>query len=165
MKNSVFCEGGAKAAKNNGEQMFDKRNSESLRYSSDVSASELAAAQEYLTSYRYGCRMLACADYAKNYLVRDVDVFDREQAKCDEALLRARMFGVRTFINNLRCDSNYNLLLYWHYIRGESVARCADILGVSRAGAFRVRRRALEAAARALRKSTAPRGIEDILPK
>jgi hypothetical protein len=75
------------------------------------------------------------------------------------------MYGVRAFINNLKCDSNSKLLLYWHYIRGESVARCADIIGVSRAGAFRVRHRALEAAARALRKSSAPRGIEDILPK
>ncbi len=164
MKNSEFRTGGEIAAKNKGEQMFEKRE-ESLRYASDVSAAELAAAQEYLKSYRYGCRMLACADYAHNYLVRDVDVFDEERAKCDEALLRARMYGVRAFINNLKCDSNSKLLLYWHYIRGESVARCADIIGVSRAGAFRVRHRALEAAARALRKSSAPRGIEDILPK
>jgi hypothetical protein len=164
VKNSEFRTGGEIAAKSKGEQMFGDSES-SLRYASDVSAAELAAAQEYLKSYRYGCRMLACADYAHNYLVRDVDVFDEEQAKCDEALLRARMYGVRAFINNLKCDSNSKLLLYWHYIRGESVARCADIIGVSRAGAFRVRHRALEAAARALRKSSAPRGIEDILPK
>lgn len=141
--------GGERAAKKTEEQMFE--NDSSLRFSSDISAEEIEAAQDYLRSYRYGCRMLACADYARSYFLHDIDIFDREQAKCDEALLRARMFGVRSFINELRCDQNSRMLLYWHYIRGESVARCADILGVSRASAFRVRRRALEAAARALR--------------
>ena len=144
----------------------DEAAKERLRYSADVSAQELSAAREYLESYRIGQRILSCADYDRQYLARDrnkrelYDHFCDENANArvlgsrfDETLLRARMFGVQTFIENLRCDTNCRLLLYWHYVRGRSVTFCASIIGVSRASAFRIRHRALEYAARALRDS------------
>jgi hypothetical protein len=82
----------------------------------------------------------------------------------DESLIRARMFGVRQFVSGLRCDSNTRMLLYWHYIRGVSVARCAEMMDISRAGAFRLRKRALECAARSLRTLKAKAKITDLLP-
>lgn len=150
---------------------------ESLRLSRDVSAEELRAAEEYLSSYRHGARMLECMRYGKNFMGSEVlpedpllawsenyeDNFD-SIPDADESLVRARMFGVRQFISGLRCDSNTRMLLYWHYIRGVSVTRCAEMMDISRAGAFRLRKRALECAARSLRTLKAKAKITDLLP-
>ena len=151
--------------------------SASLRYSSDVSAEELRAAEEYLSSYRHGARMLDCMRYGKQFMGSEVlpedpllywseTYEDRESDSdgADETIIRARMYGVRQFISELKCDSNTRLLLYWHYIRGVSVTRCAEMMDISRAGAFRVRKRALETAARALRKVRQLSSISDLLP-
>ena len=151
--------------------------SASLRYSRDVSAEELRAAEEYLSSYRHGARMLDCMRYGKQFMGSEVlpedpllywseTYEDREEGSdgADEAIIRARMYGVRQFISELKCDSNTRILLYWHYIRGVSVTRCAEMMDMSRAGAFRVRKRALECAAKALRNVKKLSSISDLLP-
>lgn len=150
---------------------------ESLRYARDVSAEELRAAEEYLSSYRHGARMLDCMRYGRQFMGSEFlpedpllywsetyDSLEYEKPDADESVVRARMYGVRQFIGDLKCDSNARLLLYWHYIRGVSVTRCADMMNISRAGAFRVRKRALESAARALRKMKNDARIYDLLP-
>ena len=150
---------------------------ESLRFSKDVSVEELRAAEEYLSSYRHGVRMLDCMRYGKQFMGSEVlpedpllywsenyDNYDSEHPDADEAIIRARMYGVRRFVSDLACDSNSRLLLYWHYIRGVSVTRCAEMMDISRAGGFRVRKRALEAAAKALRKMKSESGVTRILP-
>ena len=154
-----------------------KEERESLRYSGDVSADELRRAEEYLSSYRHGVRMLDCMRYGRQFMGSEVlpedpllywseTYEDRESDSdgADETIIRARMYGVRQFISELKCDSNTRLLLYWHYIRGVSVTRCAEMMDISRAGAFRVRKRALETAARALRKVRQLSSISDLLP-
>ena len=154
-----------------------KEERESLRYSGDVSADELREAEEYLSSYRHGVRMLDCMRYGRQFMGSEVlpedpllywseTYEDRESDSdgADESIIRARMYGVRQFISELKCDSNTRLLLYWHYIRGVSVTRCAEMMNISRAGAFRVRKRALETAARALRKVRQLSSISDLLP-
>ena len=160
--------------------MYEKKREEereSLRYSGDVSAEELRAAEEYLSSYRHGARMLDCMRYGRNFMGSEVlpedpllywsenyEDIESNSDGADESIIRARMYGVRQFISELKCDSNTRLLLYWHYIRGVSVTRCAEMMNISRAGAFRVRKRALEAAARALRKVKKLARISDLLP-
>ena len=154
-----------------------REETESLRYASDVSAEELRAAEEYLSSYRHGARMLDCMRYGRNFMGSEVlpedpllywsenyEDIESNSDGADESIIRARMYGVRQFISELKCDSNTRLLLYWHYIRGVSVTRCAEMMNISRAGAFRVRKRALEAAARALRKVKKLARISDLLP-
>ena len=149
----------------------------SLRYSGEVSADELREAEEYLSSYRHGVRMLDCMRYGRQFMGSEVlpedpllywseNYEDREEDSdgADESIIRARMYGVRQFISQLKCDSNTRMLLYWHYIRGVSVTRCAEMMDISRAGAFRVRKRALEAAARALRNVKKLASISDLLP-
>lgn len=64
----------------------------------------------------------------------------------DEVLLRSKMFNVRKFITTLD-NNNCKLLLYYHYIRGNSVEKCAELLGISRTSGFRLKRRAIELAA------------------
>ena len=150
---------------------------ESLRFMRDVSAEELREAEEYLSSYRHGARMLDCMRYGKQFMGSEVlpedsllywseNYSDRPDSvpDADEALIRARMFGVRQFISGLRCDSNTRMLLYWHYIRGVSVTRCAEMMDISRAGAFRLRKRALEYAARSLRDLKKKAKVCDLLP-
>ena len=195
--------------------MYEKKREEergSLRYSGEVSAEELRAAEEYLSSYRHGAKMLDCMRYGKQFmgseflpedpLLQWSETYDDlEYAKPDAdesiirarmngvrqfvselkpsratpyilalmidssaSIIRARMNGVRQFVSELKCDSNTRLLLYWHYIRGVSVTRCAEMMDISRAGAFRVRKRALETAARALRKMKNSANILDLLP-
>lgn len=154
-----------------------REESESLRYASDVSAEELRAAEEYLSSYRHGARMLDCMRYGRQFMGSEVlpedpllywsenyEDIERDSDGVDESIIRARMYGVRQFISELKCDSNTRMLLYWHYIRGVTVTRCAEMMDISRAGAFRVRKRALEAAARALRKVKKLASINDLLP-
>ncbi len=154
-----------------------REESESLRYSCDVSTEELRAAEEYLSSYRHGARMLDSMRYGRQFMGSEVlpedpllywseNYEDREEDSdgADESIIRARMYGVRQFISQLKCDSNTRMLLYWHYIRGVSVTRCAEMMDISRAGAFRVRKRALEAAARALRNVKKLASISDLLP-
>ena len=149
----------------------------SLRYSGEVSADELREAEEYLSSYRHGVRMLDCMRYGRQFMGSEVlpedpllywsETYEEKTSNldgADETIIRARMYGVRQFISELKCDSNTRLLLYWHYIRGVSVTRCAEMMDVSRAGAFRVRKRALEAAALALRKVKKLSSIADLLP-
>jgi len=150
---------------------------EGMRYSKNVSAEELRKAEEYLSSYRHGARMLDCMRYGRQFMGSEVlpedpllywseNYEERESDSdgADESIIRARMYGVRQFVSELRCDSNTRLLLYWHYIRGVSVTRCADMMDMSRASAFRVRKRALESAAVALRKVKRLAGIGDFLP-
>lgn len=150
---------------------------ESMRYSKDVTVEELREAEEYLSSYRHGVRMLDCMRYGRQFMGSEVlpedpllywsenyDNHDSEKPDADEAIIRARMYGVRRFVSELACDSNCRLLLYWHYIRGVSVTRCAEMMDISRAGGFRVRKRALEAAARALRKMKRNNGLSKLLP-
>ena len=149
----------------------------SLRYSGDVSADELREAEEYLSSYRYGVRMLDCMRYGRQFMGSEVlpedpllywsETYEEKESDsdgADETIIRARMYGVRQFISELKCDSNTRILLYWHYIRGVSVTRCAEMMDMSRAGAFRVRKRALECAAKALRKVKKLSSISDLLP-
>ena len=148
-----------------------------MRYSKDVTVEELREADEYLSSYRHGVRMLDCMRYGRQFMGSEVlpedpllywseTYEDRESDLdgADETIIRARMYSVRQFISELKCDSNTRLLLYWHYIRGVTVTRCAEMMDISRAGAFRVRKRALECAAKALRKVRQLSSISDLLP-
>jgi hypothetical protein len=57
-------------------------------------------------------------------------------------LARARMFDVRHFILSLD-NSDEKLFLYYHYVKGESVERCSELLGLSRRSGFRMKNRAL----------------------
>ena len=115
----------------------------------------LDAAREYLESYRHGCRMLRADKYAREYFDDgfDRDAQEKRSDELDLSLIRARLCAVRGFLSSLPCGESGRMLLYYHYIRGIPVAECAEMLEMSRASAFRLRRRALAAAARALEKT------------
>ena len=60
--------------------------------------------------------------------------------------IKAKMFSLRRFVLSLG-GCNEKLFLFYHYIHGESVGRVAELMGISRRSAFRLKKRALEFAA------------------
>ncbi len=113
-------------------------------------------ARRYLESYRHGARMLRADRYAREYfsdLIEERDPQEKAADELDASLIRARLCEVRGFISALECGEDGRALLYYHYIRGIPVAECAEMLHMSRAGAFRLRRAALFEVAEKLVKS------------
>lgn len=109
-----------------------------------VSDEEIRAADQYLKSYRLHSRILRLAE-------RDYKRGNLTDTPWEESLSRVELFRVRHFIMAMEnCDEK--LLLYYHYVRGESVEACASLLGLSRSSAFRLKRRALSLAALRLRE-------------
>ena len=67
----------------------------------------------------------------------------------NEAFWLNRTRKVREFINSLSYR-NCKMLLFYHYICGMTVERCAEELDISRRSAFRLKKSALGVAAKAL---------------
>ena len=109
-----------------------------------------SALEDYLRGYALGKKIVAAERYEKEFLGSEgeCEVFG------EVALARAKMFEIRHFIMNME-NSDEKLLLYYHYIKGESVERCGELLGVSRSSAFRMKARALALAERHFHKKEA----------
>ena len=61
----------------------------------------------------------------------------------DELNIRAEAFAIRRSVLRLP-DSREKLLLYNHYIKGETLEYCAELIGVSRRTVFRLKKKAVE---------------------
>ena len=98
--------------------------------------------RNYLSSYRFCRRLLAMKNYEDKYF----DTMEWEsESPAEFTVARAKMYEVRHFILAMK-NGNEKLLLYYHYVRGDSVEKCAELMGFSRSSAFRLKRRALAAA-------------------
>ena len=98
--------------------------------------------EDYLKGYQLNRKLLRLERYEKEYFHTDeCDV----EAFGEAPLARARMFEIRHFVMKME-NSDEKLLLYYHYIKGEPIERCAELLGVSRSTAFRMKARALKKA-------------------
>ncbi len=73
----------------------------------------------------------------------DAEIEDAFSDENDECFWRAKMFSVRRFIMDVDVAC-FRQLLFYHYIKGETVERCAELMGISRRSAFRIKKRALE---------------------
>lgn len=104
-----------------------------------ISAEELRQIEDYLKGYLFNQKLLRLDRYEKQYF--QSSEWETE-APGELALARARMFEIRHAIMALP-NSEEKLLLYYHYIKGEPVERCAELLGISRSSAFRMKKRAL----------------------
>ena len=102
----------------------------------------LDAMDGYLKGYHFQRKLLRLARYEETYFRRREE---REEDTGEMPLARARMFEIRHFIMSLP-NGDEKLLLYYHYVRGESVERCAELLGVARASGYRLKKRALNMA-------------------
>ena len=114
-----------------------------------ISELEIKEADNYLRGYALNMKLLRLDRYERTYFgYRDNE---DNTAFNDAPLARARMFEIRHFVMEMK-NSDEKLLLYYHYIRGESVEKCAELLGISRSSAFRLKKRALMLAARSLNR-------------
>ena len=114
-----------------------------------VTKEEFSETENYLKSYGFYKKLLKLDRYEQDYFGADLygtrSVYEHHG---EISLAHAKMFEVRHFIMMMQ-NSDEKLLLYHHYVRGESVERCAELLGMSRSSAFRLKKRALTLAAEA----------------
>lgn len=104
-----------------------------------VSGKDLEIIENYLNTYKFCRRMLNLRNYEQKYF----DTLEWEsESPAEFSLARAKMFEIRHFILDMPNGSE-KLLLYYHFVRGETVERCGEMLGVSRSSAFRLKKRAL----------------------
>lgn len=75
-----------------------------------------------LRQYEYGLKMLRLNKYEQDYFGGELPQ-DGLFCADDEAYTKARMFEIKRFVTSLPPDDR-KLFLYYHYIRGESVAKC-----------------------------------------
>ena len=107
-----------------------------------VSDEEIRRMDQYLKGYRLNRKLLRLERYEKTYFgYRPTE----EDLPGETPLARARMFEIRHFIMDLP-NSDEKLMLYYHYVREESVERCAELLGIARSSGFRLKKRALRLA-------------------
>lgn len=118
----------------------------------DAEAAELERARDFLCGYRLCADMLGLQKYERKRKER----FD-PSGNCedilvgDEAYWRARMYEVGILLGKMKTGRE-KLLLYYHYVKGESIERTAALLGVSRRTGYRLHQRGLVAAARLLKR-------------
>ena len=96
-------------------------------------------AEDFLKGYRLNQKMIKMERYEKEFFhekERDSEILN------EIPLARARMFEIRHFINELK-NGDAKLFLYLHYIKGESVERCGELLDISRSTAYRLKAQAL----------------------
>ena len=99
-------------------------------------------AKDFLRGYRVCIEMLGLRKYERRRL-QGGDLSGCEEILAgDEAYWRARLYAVNALLGRMK-NGREKLLLYYHYVKGESVERAASLLGVSRRTAFRIHQRAL----------------------
>lgn len=104
-----------------------------------VSSKDLKIIENYLNTYKFCRRMLNLKNYEQKYF----DTLEWEsESPAEFSLARAKMYEIRHFILDMP-NGDEKLLLYYHFVRGETVERCGELLGVSRSSAFRMKKRAL----------------------
>lgn len=108
----------------------------------EVTSEDIKEAQNYLRYHGFYEKLLKLDKYQQEFFSGD----EPPNLNSDTTLAHARMFEVRHFIMTMP-NSNEKLFLYYHYVRGESVERCAELIGISRSSGFRLKKRALALAA------------------
>ena len=91
-------------------------------------------------------------DYRRTYAMMKSSALTRKysgegalDAEADEAVFRAKMFEIRAFVLSID-QTPEKMLLYYYYIKGFTLDKCARILGISRRSVYRLKLKALDLA-------------------
>ncbi len=107
-----------------------------------VSEREIREMEDYLRGYSFHEKLIEMDEYERSYFYpREKGEEGREEIP----LARVKLFEIRHFIMSMD-NSDEKLLLYYHYVKGDSIERCSELLGVARCTAFRMKKRALRLA-------------------
>lgn len=98
--------------------------------------------RSFLCGYRMCADMLRLRRYERRRGGYEEEFPCEDILAGNEAYWRARMSEVSALVGSMR-NGREKLLLYYHYIRGESIEHAADLLGISRRTGYRVHQRAL----------------------
>lgn len=113
-------------------------------------ANDVTAAKEFLSSYQLCLDMLDLRKYERKRLKRQEEGCACEDILAgDEAYWRVRMYEVHSLLSRMK-NGREKLMLYYHYVKSESVERAASLLGVSRRTGYRLHARGLLMAAHLL---------------
>ena len=109
----------------------------------ECSVQEIAEAQNYLCGYRLCVEML----HLRRYERKRAASFDgpedcQELLGGSEALWKLRMRQIHTLISNMK-NGREKLILYYRYVRGESIESASNLIGISRRTAYRMHQRGL----------------------
>ena len=99
-----------------------------------------ATVNRYLRDYRRTYSMLRSSALTQKY-----SGGESLDAVIDEAALRAKLFEIRTFVLSIE-PTPEKMLLYYYFIKGFTLDKCARILNISRRSVYRLKLKALDAA-------------------
>ena len=106
----------------------------------EVTKEQREEAENFLKSYKFCRELIMLGNYEKKYF----ETLEWEsETPAEFGVARAKMFQVRHFIMGMR-NSREKLLLYYHYVHCDTVEKCAELMGISRSSAFRLKKKALE---------------------
>ena len=99
-----------------------------------------ATINRYLRDYRRTYSLMKSTALTRKYL--DDASFNDDSA---ETVYRAKMFEIRAFVLSID-QTPEKMLLYYYYIKGFTLEKCAQILGISRRSVYRLKIKALDLA-------------------
>ena len=103
----------------------------------------IEAVRNFLCGYQLCLDMLNLRRYERKRADQFDDEFDGEDILSgNEAYWRARMFAVGSLIEKMK-NGREKLMIYYHYVRGESIEHAANLLDVSRRTGYRLHERGL----------------------
>lgn len=122
-------------------------------------------ARNYLCGYQLCLDMLRLRKYERRRAAKFDELCECEDILAgDEAYWKARIYEIATFLGTMK-NGREKMLLYYRYVKGESVERAAGLLGLSRRTAYRLWNRALLSAGLLLEKTdptcALPKTIKD----
>lgn len=106
-------------------------------------AERMEDVRNFLCGYRLCLDMLHVRQYERKRARAFDDECDCEDIlRGNETIWRARMFEVGSLIGQMR-NGREKLILYYHYVKGESIEHASDLLGVSRRTGYRLHQKGL----------------------